>query len=68
MSEKSLAERIDAFELELAHVESLIDLLYITPTDHEYHSPTLEDLQTHRVKMRAAYNDIRDEWIAKAVS
>ena len=67
MSQLPITKRIDAFELELTYVESLIDMLYATPLDHEYRQKTIEDLHTHRLNMREAYNDIRGEIIESVV-
>ena len=67
MPRDTLASRIDAFELELACIEALIDIIYTTPTDHPYHSKYLEELHTHRLKIREKYDDIRAETIVTAV-
>ncbi len=67
MSQQPITERIDAFELELTYVEALVDMLYATPLDHEYRNKTLEDLHTHRLNMRKAYNDIRSEIIEAVI-
>ena len=67
MPDDDLAKRIDAFELELTCMESLIDILYVTPTYHPYHARYLEDLHTHRLNMREKYDDIRSEMIGGVV-
>ena len=56
-----LAHCFDAFEIELKYVESLIDMLYQLPRNHDYAQKTLEDLHTHRLNMRETYDKIRDE-------
>ncbi len=67
MAKDSLPERIDAFELELSCIEALIDILYYTPATHEYHVKYMEELHSHRLKIREHYDDIRTEVISAAV-
>lgn len=65
--EPTIAQRIDAFEVELVYVEALIDMLYVTPLKTNQAKKTLEDLHTHRLNMRQAYNNIRGEIIKAMV-
>lgn len=59
MPKRTLAKQIDAFELELSLVETLIDQLRETSFDDPSFGKTLEQLHVHRATMRNNYNVIR---------
>lgn len=59
MSQKSLIERIDDFEMELACIKALVDIVYNAPLCHPYHSKYLEDLHTHCLNIQIQYSDMR---------
>ncbi len=61
MPNRMLAKQIDAFELELSLVETLIDRLgELAIQDLHFHK-TFNDLQQHRLQMRKTYDVIRPE-------
>ena len=55
----TLPRRIDDFEYELACVEALIDLVYLSPEGHPCHAKYLEDLHTHRLEIAEKYAVLR---------